>query len=142
MHYFDLKDGVLHAEGVSLETLAAEVGTPTYVYSSATLRRHYGLLRDACDAHKAALGEALIAFAVKANSNLSVLATLAQLGCGADTVSEGEIRRALAAGVPGERIIFSGVGKTDAELAFAIEVGVRQINVEFGGTGTADPRRR
>ena len=130
MHYFDLEDGVLHAEGVSLEELAAEVGTPTYVYSSATLRRHYGLLRDACDAHKPALGEALIAFAVKANSNLSVLATLAKLGCGADTVSEGEIRRALAAGVPGERIIFSGVGKTDAELAFAIDVGVRQINVE------------
>lgn len=130
MHYFDLKDGVLHAEGVSLETLAASVGTPTYVYSSATLRRHYGLLREACDAHRSALGEALIAFAVKANSNLSVLATLAKLGCGADTVSEGEIRRALAVGIPGERIIFSGVGKTDAELAFAIEQGVRQINVE------------
>jgi len=130
VHYFDLKDGVLHAEGVSLETLAASVGTPTYVYSSATLRRHYGLLREACDAHRSALGEALIAFAVKANSNLSVLATLAKLGCGADTVSEGEIRRALAVGIPGERIIFSGVGKTDAELAFAIEQGVRQINVE------------
>ena len=130
MHYFDLLDGVLHAEGVSLEALAETVGTPTYVYSSATLRRHYGLLRDACDAHKGALGDALIAFAVKANSNLSVLATLTQLGCGADTVSEGEIRRALAAGIPGERIIFSGVGKTDAELAFAIQVGVRQINVE------------
>ena len=130
MHHFDLKDGVLHAEGVSLEALAETVGTPTYVYSSATLRRHYGLLREACDAHKSALGEALIAFAVKANSNLSVLATLAKLGCGADTVSEGEIRRALAVGIPGERIIFSGVGKTDAELAFAIEQGVRQINVE------------
>ncbi|MBK1976746.1 diaminopimelate decarboxylase [Brevundimonas diminuta] len=130
MHHFDLKGGVLHAEGVSLEALAETVGTPTYVYSSATLRRHYGLLREACDAHKDALGDALIAFAVKANSNLSVLATLAKLGCGADTVSEGEIRRALAAGVPGERIIFSGVGKTDAELAFAIEQGVRQINVE------------
>nr|WP_312293745.1 diaminopimelate decarboxylase [Brevundimonas diminuta] len=130
MHHFDLKDSVLHAEGVSLEALAETVGTPTYVYSSATLRRHYGLLREACDAHKGALGEALIAFAVKANSNLSVLATLAKLGCGADTVSEGEIRRALAAGVPGERIIFSGVGKTDAELAFAIDIGVRQINVE------------
>ncbi|RSB47933.1 MULTISPECIES: diaminopimelate decarboxylase [Brevundimonas] len=130
MHHFDLKDGVLHAEGVSLETLAETVGTPTYVYSSATLRRHYGLLREACDGHKDALGEALIAFAVKANSNLSVLATLAKLGCGADTVSEGEIRRALTAGVPSERIIFSGVGKTDAELAFAIDVGVRQINVE------------
>lgn len=130
MHHFDLKDDVLHAEGVSLEALAETVGTPTYVYSSATLRRHYGLLREACDGHKDALGDALIAFAVKANSNLSVLATLAKLGCGADTVSEGEIRRALAAGVPGERIIFSGVGKTDAELAFAVDVGVRQINVE------------
>ncbi|WP_415288504.1 diaminopimelate decarboxylase [Brevundimonas sp. S1H14] len=130
MHYFDLKDGVLHAEGVSLEALADSVGTPTYVYSSATLRRHYGLLREACDAHRGALGDALIAFAVKANSNLSVLATLAKLGCGADTVSEGEIRRALAVGIPGERIIFSGVGKTDAELTFAIEQGVRQINVE------------
>jgi len=130
VHYFDLKDGVLHAEGVSLEALADRVGTPTYVYSSATLRRHYGLLREACDAHRSALGEALIAFAVKANSNLSVLATLAKFGCGADTVSEGEIRRALAVGIPGERIIFSGVGKTDAELAFAIEQGVRQINVE------------
>ncbi|SPU42429.1 diaminopimelate decarboxylase [Brevundimonas diminuta] len=130
MHHFDLKDGVLLAEGVSLEALAETVGTPTYVYSSATLRRHYGLLREACDGHKDALGDALIAFAVKANSNLSVLATLAKLGCGADTVSEGEIRRALAAGVPGERIIFSGVGKTDAELAFAVDVGVRQINVE------------
>lgn len=132
MHHFDVRDGALHAEGVSLETIAAEVGTPVYVYSAATLRRHYGLLRDACDAHRDALGDALIAFAVKANSNLSVLATLALLGCGADTVSEGEIRRALAAGVPAERIIFSGVGKTDAELAFAIQAGVRQINLESG----------
>lgn len=132
MHHFDVRDGALHAEGVSLETIAAEVGTPVYVYSAATLRRHYGLLRDACDAHRDALGDALIAFAVKANSNLSVLATLARLGCGADTVSEGEIRRALAAGVPAERIIFSGVGKTDAELAFAIQAGVRQINLESG----------
>ncbi|QBX36383.1 diaminopimelate decarboxylase [Brevundimonas sp. S30B] len=132
MHHFDVRDGALHAEGVSLETIAAEVGTPVYVYSAATLRRHYGLLRDACDAYRGALGDALIAFAVKANSNLSVLATLARLGCGADTVSEGEIRRALAAGVPAERIIFSGVGKTDAELAFAIQAGVRQINLESG----------
>ena len=130
MHYFELKDGVLHAEGVSLETVAAEVGTPTYVYSSGTLRRHYQVMREACDAHRGALGEALIAFAVKANSNLSVLATLAAEGCGADTVSEGEIRRALKAGIPASKIIFSGVGKTDAELAFAIEAGVRQINVE------------
>ena len=130
MHHFDLKDGALHAEGVSLEDLAESVGTPAYVYSSATLRRHYGLLRDAANAWPDALGEALIAFAVKANSNLSVLATLARLGCGADTVSEGEIRRALAAGIPADRIIVSGVGKTDAELAFAIDAGVRQINIE------------
>ena len=130
MHYFDFKQGVLHAEGVNLETVAEQVGTPTYVYSAATLRRHYGLMRDACDAHKGALGEALIAFAVKANSNLSVLKVLGAMGCGADTVSEGEIRRALKAGIPASKIIFSGVGKTDAELAFAIGEGVRQINVE------------
>lgn len=121
---------MLHAEDVSLELLAAEVGTPLYVYSSATLVRHYRLLRSALDDHRADLGEGLIAFAVKANSNLSVLATLARLGCGADTVSEGEIRRALLAGVPAERIIFSGVGKTDSELAFALGAGVRQINIE------------
>lgn len=137
MHHFDRIDGALHAERVPLEALAETVGTPAYVYSTATLTRHYGLLRGAVDAHRDALGGsskdgALIAFAVKANSNLSVLATLARLGCGADTVSEGEIRRALAAGIPGDRIIFSGVGKTDAELAFAIEAGVRQINVESG----------
>ena len=132
MHHFDLKDGALHAEGVPLELIADEVGTPAYVYSTATLKRHYGLLRAAADAHRDALGEALIAFAVKANSNLSVLATLAKLGSGADTVSEGEIRRALAAGVPADRIIFSGVGKTDVEMAFAISVGVRQINIESG----------
>ena len=130
MNHFDRIDGALQAEGVPLAALAAEVGTPAYVYSTATLTRHYGLLADAVAAHPAALGEALIAFAVKANSNLSVLATLAGLGCGADTVSEGEIRRALKAGIPANRIVFSGVGKTDAELAFAIEAGVRQINIE------------
>ncbi|WP_297803245.1 diaminopimelate decarboxylase [uncultured Brevundimonas sp.] len=130
MHYFEIKDGVLHAEGVNLEAVAEQVGTPTYVYSAATLRRHYGLMREACDAHKDALGDALIAFAVKANSNLSVLKVLGSMGCGADTVSEGEIRRALKAGIPASKIIFSGVGKTDSELAFAIREGVRQINVE------------
>ncbi len=130
MHHFDRIDGALHAEGVPLEVLAAEVGTPAYVYSTATLTRHYGLLAEAVAAHPAALGQALVAFAVKANSNLSVLATLARLGCGADTVSEGEIRRALKAGIPTSRIVFSGVGKTDAELAFAIGAGVRQINIE------------
>ena len=132
MNHFDLIDGALHAEGAPLEDIAQAVGTPAYVYSTATLTRHYGLLRDAVASHREALGEALIAFAVKANSNLSVLATLAKLGCGADTVSEGEIRRALAAGIPAGRIIFSGVGKTDAELAFAVETGVRQINIESG----------
>ncbi|WP_374600644.1 diaminopimelate decarboxylase [Brevundimonas sp.] len=132
MHHFVLKDGGLHAESISLEALAEQVGTPTYVYSTATLARHYSLLRDAVGQYRPALGDALIAFAVKANSNISVLATLARLGCGADTVSEGEIRRALKAGVPAERIIFSGVGKTDAELAFALDQGVRQINVESG----------
>ncbi|WP_372707660.1 diaminopimelate decarboxylase [Brevundimonas sp.] len=130
MHHFVEIDGALHAEDVPLTALAEAVGTPTYVYSTATLTRHYGLLRDAVDANRDALGDALIAFAVKANANLSVLATLARLGCGADTVSEGEIRRALAAGVPADRIIFSGVGKTDAELTFAVNAGVRQINVE------------
>lgn len=130
LHHFDRIDGALQAEGVSLEALADAVGTPAYVYSTATLTRHYGLLADAVAAYPAALGQALIAFAVKANSNLSVLATLARLGCGADTVSEGEIRRALKAGIPADRIVFSGVGKTDAELVFAIETGVRQINVE------------
>ena len=130
MDHFELRDGALYAEGVALTTLAAEVGTPAYVYSTATLIRHYGVLRQAFDAHPTVLGDVLIAFAVKANSNLSVLATLARQGCGADTVSEGEIRRALKAGVPADRIIFSGVGKTDTELAYALKVGVRQINVE------------
>lgn len=130
MHHFDRIDGALHAERAPLEAIAEAVGTPAYVYSTATLTRHYGLFRDAVADQRAALGDALIAFAVKANSNLSVLATLARLGCGADTVSEGEIRRALKAGIPGGRIVFSGVGKTDAELAFALEAGVRQINVE------------
>jgi diaminopimelate decarboxylase len=130
LHHFALKAGVLHAENVSLADLAERVGTPVYVYSSATLGRHYSLLADAAAKYRSALGDALIAFAVKANSNVSVLATLAKLGAGADTVSEGEIRRALAAGVPADRIILSGVGKTDGELAFAIATGVRQINIE------------
>lgn len=119
----------MHAEAVSLEALAAEVGTPAYVYSAATLRRHAQVLRAALDGHAETSG-ALIAFAVKANSNLSVLRVLAAEGLGADTVSEGEIRRALAAGIPPEKIVFSGVGKTDAELAFAVQTGVLEINVE------------
>ena len=103
---------------------------PAYVDCCASLHGNSGLMADAVAAHPAAMGQGLIECAVRANSNLSVLATLARLGCGADTVSEGEIRRALKAGIPANRIIFSGVGKTDAELAFAIETGVRQINVE------------
>ncbi|MBC6980160.1 diaminopimelate decarboxylase [Caulobacter sp. 17J80-11] len=130
MNHFQVRDGELWCEGVRLADLAREVGTPFYVYSSATLSRHFEVFRDALAAHADQLGDPLVAFAVKANSNLSVLATLARLGAGADTVSEGEIRRALKAGVPGDKIVFSGVGKTDAELAFALEAGVYQINVE------------
>ncbi|WP_304165281.1 diaminopimelate decarboxylase [Phenylobacterium aquaticum] len=133
MNHFDLRDGELMCEDVSLTALAEAVGAPVYVYSSATLERHYTVLRDALVG--AGLkgehgGEPLIAFAVKANSNVAVLKTLARLGAGADTVSEGEIRRALAAGIPGERIVFSGVGKTADEIAFALKNGVSEINVE------------
>jgi len=114
---------------VSLTALAESVGTPAYVYSTATLERHYHVFAGALAAHPA-LGSPHIAYAVKANSNISVLATLARLGAGADTVSEGEIRRALAAGIAPDKIVFSGVGKTGAELAFALQAGVAQINVE------------
>lgn len=125
MHHFTYKDGVLHCEGVSLARIAEEVGTPVYVYSSATFERHYDVLVEAL-----APRTALIAFAVKANANLGVLATLAKRGAGADTVSAGEIKRALKAGIAPEKIIFSGLGKTEEELIFAIETGVHQINVE------------
>jgi diaminopimelate decarboxylase len=129
MNHFEARDGELWCEGASLTALAEAVGTPFYVYSSATLERHYAVFRAALDSHPN-LGRPLIAYAVKANSNVSVLATLARLGAGADTVSEGEIRRALAAGVPTSRIVYSGVGKTDAELTFAMAAGIEQINVE------------
>jgi len=128
MNHFELSAGELACEGVRLSDIAKAVGTPVYVYSSATLERHFTVLRDALAG--AGLHAPLIAFAVKANSNVAVLRTLAQLGAGADTVSEGEIRRALAAGVPPERIVFSGVGKSEAEIAFALETGVAEINVE------------
>jgi diaminopimelate decarboxylase len=128
MNHFEVRGGELACEDVPLSCIAEAVGTPVYVYSTATLERHYTVFRDAMTG--AGLGEPLIAYAVKANSNLSVLRTLAGLGAGADTVSEGEIRRALAAGVPASRIVFSGVGKTEAELAFAIDTGVAEINVE------------
>jgi diaminopimelate decarboxylase len=125
MNFFEVRGGELWCEGVPLRTIADEVGTPVYVYSTATLERHYTVFRDAFAPRKV-----LVAYAVKANSNLSVLKTLARLGAGADTVSEGEIRRALAAGIQPSRIVFSGVGKSRRELAFAVEVGVAEINVE------------
>jgi diaminopimelate decarboxylase len=125
MHHFHYKDGVLHAEDVSLARLAADVGTPFYCYSTATLARHYRVLTEAF-----ADQDALICFAVKANSNQAVLRTLGKLGAGMDVVSEGELRRALAAGVPASRIIFAGVGKTRAEMAYALEQGILGFNVE------------
>jgi diaminopimelate decarboxylase len=128
MNHFEALEGDLACEAVPLARIAEAVGTPAYVYSSATLVRHFNVFRDAVRG----LGspEPLIAYAVKANSNLSVLKILIGQGAGADTVSEGEIRRALAAGAPPRRIVFSGVGKTAAELAFAVDVGVAEINVE------------
>jgi len=128
MDHFDYRDGELWCEGVALSAIAKAVGTPVYVYSSATLERHFNVFQDAFKG--LGVGEPLVAYAVKANSNLSVLSTLAAQGAGADTVSEGEVRRALAAGVPPSRIVFSGVGKTAAELAFAVQTGVCEINVE------------
>lgn len=129
-HDFARIDGALCVEDVALEEIAELVGTPVHVYSSTGMERAYRQFERAIATHQNSLGDALIAYAVKANPNLSVIATFAQLGAGADTVSEGEIRRAMAAGVPAGRIIFSGVGKTDAELALAIRAGVRQINIE------------
>jgi diaminopimelate decarboxylase len=129
MNHFELKGGELVCEDVALRRVVEAVGTPVYVYSTATLERHYRVFEAAFAAHPE-LGTPGIAYAVKANSNIAVLATLARLGAGADTVSEGEIRRALAAGVPASRVVFSGVGKTAQELAFALDAGVAQINVE------------
>ena len=128
MNHFEYRDGELACEDLALRTIAEAVGTPVYVYSTATLERHYTVFRDAL--RGAGVGEPMIAYAVKANPNLSVLKTLAALGAGADTVSMGEVRRALAAGIPPERIVFSGVGKTAEELAFAVDAGVAEINVE------------
>ena len=129
MDHFTYKDGVLCAEDVSLLDIADAVGTPFYVYSTATLERHFRVLDEALSSHLPERGR-LIAFAVKACPNIAVIATLARLGAGADVVSEGEMRRALASGVPGEKIVFSGVGKTDQEIRAALEAGVGQLNVE------------
>ncbi len=127
MDHFEYRDGWLFAEDVPVAAIAEAVGTPAYCYSTATLARHYGVLADALSGAGLDAG---ICYAVKANSNIAVIRTLAALGAGADVVSEGELRRALAAGVPADRIVFSGVGKTAEELAFALESGIHQINVE------------
>src|SRR5665213_3212264 len=124
MNHFDYKDGVLCAEAVALDLLAEKVGTPFYCYSAATLERHYKVFADALPAGS------LIAFSVKANGNLAVLKTLARLGAGADVVSGGELKKALAAGIPAGRIVFSGVGKTRTEMRSGLEAGIHQFNVE------------
>ena len=126
MDHFELKNGVLHAEDVSLAAIADAVGTPVYVYSRATLTRHARVFRDALSV----LPSVHIAFAVKSNPNLAVLKLLAREGFGADVVSGGEMDRALAAGIPPEGVVFSGVGKTEAELIRALEAGIGQFNLE------------
>ena len=128
MNHFEYGPEGLACEGVPLARIAAEVGTPVYVYSRATLERHFTVFRDALIA--GGVVDPLVAYAVKANSNVAVLKVLGDLGAGADTVSEGEVRRALAAGIPAERIVFSGVGKVRREIAFALKAGVAEINVE------------
>lgn len=124
-HHFTYKNGDMYAEGVPLHVIAEQVGTPVYVYSTATLERHYRVFSDAFKGQNA-----LVCFAVKANSNIAVLKTLADLGAGADVVSGGELMRALAAGIPGERIVFSGVGKTADEMRAGLEAGIHQFNIE------------
>jgi len=125
MRHFDYQDGAMFAENVSLARIAEEVGTPVYVYSTATFTRHYRVFAD-CFADT----EALIAYSVKANSNIAVLATLAEQGAGADVVSGGELKRALIAGIPANKIVFSGVGKTREEMRDALTAGIRVFNVE------------
>jgi diaminopimelate decarboxylase len=125
MHYFDYRDGVLSAEAVRLDTLAANVGTPFYCYSTATLERHYQVFAGAF-----ADVAALVCYAMKANSNQAVIKTLARLGAGADVVSGGELKRARLAGIAPDKIMFSGIGKTAEELALALEEGILCINVE------------
>jgi len=125
MNHFDYRNGVLHAEAVNLSELAAAVGTPFYCYSTATLERHYRVFSEAFADEKA-----LVCYAMKANSNQSVLRTLAKLGAGADVVSGGELKRALAAGIPPGKILFSGIGKTEAELRAALAEDILCINVE------------
>ena len=125
MDHFLYRDGVLHAEDVAIPEIAAAVGTPFYVYSTATLTRHFRLFDEALEGM-----DHLVCFAIKSNSNLAVLKVLGDLGAGMDVVSGGEYRRAKAAGVPAERIVFSGVGKTRDEIRLALEGGLRQFNIE------------
>jgi diaminopimelate decarboxylase len=124
MNHFQYKDGVLCAEDVRLDRLAEAVGTPFYCYSTATLERHFKVFSGALPKGS------LVAFAVKANDNLAVLKTLGRLGAGADVVSGGELAKALAAGIPAGKIVFSGVGKTPAEMRAGLEAGIYQFNVE------------
>src|SRR6059058_4904868 len=125
MNHFDYPNGVLHAEAVNLSELAATVGTPFYCYSTATLERHYRVFTEAFAGEKV-----LVCYAMKANSNQSVLRTLAKLGAGADVVSGGELKRALAAGIPSEKILFSGIGKKETELRAALAAEILCINIE------------
>jgi diaminopimelate decarboxylase len=125
MHHFAYRAGVLHAEAIDLVDLATRVGTPFYCYSTATIERHFKVF-----AHAFADVNALVCYAMKANSNQAVIKTLARLGAGADVVSEGELKRARAAGIPPHKIMFSGVGKTAHELALAVEEGILCVNVE------------
>lgn len=125
MDFFNYKNGRLHAEDVAIDAIADEVGTPFYVYSTATLTRHFNVFADALRGTNA-----LVCYAVKANSNQAVIRTLATLGAGADVVSGGELQRALKAGVKAHKIVFSGVGKSDGEIRAALEAGIKQINVE------------
>jgi diaminopimelate decarboxylase len=125
VNHFDYRDGVLYAEDVSVPEIARAVGTPFYCYSTATLERHYRVFAEAFSSV-----DSMVCYAMKANSNQAVLKTLARLGAGVDVVSEGELRRALAAGIPANRIMFSGVGKTIHEMDLALEVGIYCFNVE------------
>ncbi|HET8612296.1 MAG TPA: diaminopimelate decarboxylase [Sphingomonas sp.] len=129
MDHFDYRDGAMHAEDVPLDLIAEAVGTPVYVYSAATMTRHVHVFREALAGVEGGNG-ALVAFAVKANPNAAVLSVLARLGCGADVVSGGELQRARAAGIPADRIVFSGVGKTADEMALALREGIYQFNLE------------
>jgi len=125
MRHFDYKEGELYAEDVALREIAQTVGTPTYIYSTATFKRHYTVFAESFSGI-----DALVAYSVKANSNIAVLATLAKLGAGADVVSGGELARALIAGIKADKIVFSGVGKTETEMRDALTAGIRVFNVE------------